>query len=676
MKKLFFKSLQKSRRDFGVIAACGIFVIMIIYITTFISDSLIQITTGSRGTATNVYANLGVFILTYVILGVMMVLMTIAYIRKRSYEYAMFDILGMKRKHKFRFVGCEYGGIILCSMAGGIAAGALASLLILPLLRLLLHESSISISWNLIPLRLTAIVAAAMFGMIFIICDELISCLGMDAVLAMGKRSGRSYRRSVVPLIIGSAFVAMSFVFLFSYWGKVNKAIPATLTCAGLLCLMTALGGRWLGKIRKSRDYHKKVLWMDQWYHRFYYNMNLSVIMAALIFINLFNFGIKICDHAPILPEASYPYDIVWMANEEDAAFIDSLEETYGVKVRTQPCVRVTTPDLGEHMGIAASDYEKWTKEKVALSGKEIYVVYQRNREARNLLGIDYGAGRPRLYIGNARKDLWIRVGKVNPIPGEEFKREYQLKGETNRALTGVYQSRAVKDPRENWHGDLWEQVIVFSDEYFGEIKTTTEGANLAVMIRLPEAFSKGNFENLKGDVYAYAEEHSQINALDANLGNLIYEKKTELAQNRQVQILRLSSAGINIFILMLCIIFILWIKGKYDYEDMRWKYQFFTLSGMEEKKRRACMRKEMLMPAFAALLGSVPAALVFIAGDVSEKALGFKWNMRYLAEIFGISAAMVLMIAGAAVVFMLRMIKKIEGEVCEEGLRGKRARS
>lgn len=87
-------------------------------------------------------------------------------------------------------------------------------------------------------------------------------------------------------------------------------------------------------------------------------------------------------------------------------------------------------------------------------------------------------------------------------------------------------------------------------------------------------------------------------------------------------------------------------------------------------------MRKEMLMPAFAALLGSVPAALVFIAGDVSEKALGFKWNMRYLAEIFGISAAMVLMIAGAAVVFMLRMIKKIEGEVCEEGLRGKRARS
>ncbi len=657
MKKLFFKSLRRSSGDFGIIVSCGIFVISIIYITSFISDSLIQLTAGTRGNATAVYANLGVFILTYVVLGVLMVLMTIAYIRKRSYEYAMFGILGMKKKHKFRFIGCEYGAVILCSLSGGAALGGILSIPVLPLLRSILHDNALAVKRNLIPLRLTVIVGMVMFALIFVICDELIACLGLDAVLSMGKRSGKSYRPSIVPLILGSAFAALPFAFLFSYWGKVNKAIPAVLVSMSLLCLMTALGGRWLGKVKKRRDYQKRVLWMDQWYHRFYYNMNLSVVMAVLIFINLFNFGIKICDHVPVLKESSWPYDIVWMANAEDEAFLDGLCASYGVKIRTQPCVRVTTPDLGEHMGISASDYENWTKEKAELSGKEIYVVYQRNREERNLLGIDYGAGRPRLYIGSARKNLWI-VSGAGLIAGEEFKREYQVKGETTRMMTGVYQSRGVGI----WRGDVWEQVIVFSDEYFRQIKDTAEGANLAVMIRTPEHFGKEEYRRLYEEIAAYAKEHSQVNVLDGKRGNnIIYEKTAEMGQNHRTQVLRLSSAGINIFILMVCIVFILWVKGKYDYADMRWKYQFLSLAGMEAAKRRACIKKEMLVAPAAAFLGGVPAALIFIAGDVSQKHMEMSWNLCYLWEMLGISAAAVLILAAASAVFTLRMVKRLE---------------
>lgn len=657
MRKLFFKSLLKSRRDFGVIVSCGIFAISIIYITTFISDALIQIMNGKRGSATEVYVNLGVFILTYVILGVMMVLMTIAYIRKRSYEYAMFDILGMKRKHKFCFVGCEYGGIILCSVAGGIIAGQLASIFVLPILRILLHDDSLTAMWNLIPLRLTVIVGGIMFMLIFIICDELISCLGMDAVLSMGKRSGNNYHPSAVTLIIGIVFTAFTFAILFSYLGKSNKAVVAALVSVGLLCLMTALVGRWLGKLKKSRDYYKKILWMDQWYHRFYYNMNLSVVMAVFIFISLFNFITKVCDHAPVLSEDAYPYDIVWMADAEDETFIDGLKTAYGIAAKTQPCVRVTTPDFGEHMGISASGYEDWTKEKVKLSKKEIYVVYQRNREMRNLLGIDYGGGRPRLYIGNARKNLWIETGTGDIIAGEGFKREYQVVGETNRMMTGVYQSRAL----EKWRGELWEQVIVFSDEYYRQISKAAEGANLAVLIRTPDTFSEGDYKRLLKDIKNYAAEYSQINALDYKFGNLIYEKAVEMGANRQDQILRLSAAGINILILMLCVIFILRIKGKYDYEDMKWKYQFFQLSGMGEERRRSYMKKEMLLPVFITLISSIPTAFLFIAGDVSEKRLGMDWNIRYAGEILGISVVMILVFVGAAMVFTFKMIKRLE---------------
>lgn len=655
MRHLFFKSLRKSRTDYGVVIFCGIFIVSIVYITAFISDSMIQITTGERGSATDVYINLGVFILTYVILGILMVLMIISYIRKRSYEYAMFDILGMKKKHRYRFIGCEYGGIILSSMAGGIVLGRALSIAILPVLRLLLRDDSLKISRNLIPLRLTAIIGVMIFGFTFMICDELISCLGIDAVLSMGKRSGKKYRFSPVLTAIGIVFTVVSVVMLFSYWGKVNKAIPAAVVSVGIYCLMVSGCSIWLGKVRRSRGYYKKVLWMEQWYHRFYANVTLSVILAIFILVNLFSFGIQICNHVPTLSEEDYPYDLVWMANDTDADFIRELEETYGIELISQRCVRVTTPDFGEHMGIPASAYEAMAGEKVDLEGQEIYVVYQRNREERNLLGIDYGSGRPRLYIGNARGDLWIFSG-AGLLPSNAFKREYSLVGETQRVMTGIYQSRAVGE----WVGEVWEQVIVFSDEYFQEIEETAEGANLAVLLRLPEDFPREDYERLKSEIYAYAREHSQINFLDWRLGNLIYERETELPQNQQDQILRLSAAGINMFILILCMICILWVKGKSDYEDMRWKYQFYEYSGMEKRKQRKCMRKELFLTAMAAFLGGVPVTWILVGADIAEKEFDMGWNLRYLGEMLGISGAVMVLLVMVETIFAARIIRKI----------------
>ncbi len=656
MKRLFFKSLHKSRRDYHVIISCGIFIISIIYITTFISDSMIQITTGERGTATEVYKNLGVFILTYVILGILMVLMTLSYIRKRSYEYAMFSILGMKKKHRYRFIGCEYGGIILSSMLGGLLIGRIVSIMVLPALRVILNDNSLGIHRNRMPLRLTIIVGMVIFALVFMICDELIACLGLDAVLSMGKGSGRNYHFSRLPFMIGSVFTVFSFSILFSYWGKVHKAIPATLASAGIFCIMTAVCGGWLETSRKKRDYYKKILWMDQWYHRFYYNVNISVIVAIFIFVNYFSFGIKICDHVPPLDNADYPYDLVWMGNEGDELFIQELEDTYGIGITKLPCVRVTTPDFGEHMGLSASEYEALTGAKQNLKDKEICVVYQRNREERNLLGIDYGGRRPRLYIGSARKDLWISTG-MGLVPGNEFQRDYQLVSEENRMVTGVYQSRAVGD----WRGNVWEQVIVFSDEYFEQVRRDAEGADLAVLINIPKDCKEEDYLHLKETLGAYAKEHSQINALDYRYGNLIYEKDIEMPRNRQGEVLKLSSAGINIFILMLCIIFILWIKGKCDYEDMRWKYEFYTCSGMEEKKKRRCIKKEMFLGVLVSLLGGVPVSVLFTVGDVLEKDMELEWNLKYMIEMLGLAGALILLVVGAQMIFTMRIVRKLE---------------
>ena len=59
--------------------------------------------------------------------------------------------------------------------------------------------------------------------------------------------------------------------------------------------------------------------------------------------------------------------------------------------------------------------------------------------------------------------------------------------------------------------------------------------------------------------------------------------------------------------------------------------------------------------------MGVVPAALIFTAGDVSQKHMEMSWNLRYLWEMLGISAAAVLILAAASAVFTLRMVKRLE---------------
>ncbi len=70
------------------------------------------------------------FILPYVLLIFRMILIILGYIRKRSSDYAMLNILGIKKKHRYMYIGCEYLGIILGSIAGGLILGILEAMIV------------------------------------------------------------------------------------------------------------------------------------------------------------------------------------------------------------------------------------------------------------------------------------------------------------------------------------------------------------------------------------------------------------------------------------------------------------------------------------------------------------------------------------------------------------------
>ena len=394
------------------------------------------------------------------------------------------------------------------------------------------------------------------------------------------------------------------------------------------------------------QKYYKKITWLDNWYHRFFYNINMSFIITEFIIVTLYGFSIVIFDNIPVNEPQNYPYDVVWMASDKDIAFIDELKQKYEIKVKKQPCIRVTTTDQGEHMGISASAYEKWTKESLDLKDNEIFVVYQRERFERNKVGIGYNTKNPLIYIGKARADLWLYIKEVATPKVQYFTEKFKVVGTEDRILTGVFGSETC------------EHIIVFSDEYYQKNCMEADGANMAVMMNIPE-----NYDKVVEEIKAYAKDHSQVNYFDVDNGNLIYEKKELLLERSKTKLLYVASAAGNIIIMLLCGIFVLSIKMECDFPETEWKYRFYIQSGMSSAKVTKGIIKECLLSAGLPVICGTIISILYCSMLLYAKHLQTEWVHRYFKGIILIVGAIWLLFAVFSLIFAYRNIRKIEGD-------------
>lgn len=622
MKSIFFKSLWSSRKDYFLVIAGGIFIVSLVFFTTAIGDCLVMI---SKGRPADVTESVGIvestFIYCYIFFLLLMILLLLSYLRKRSKDYEMLRKLGIKNRHFHAFVAAEYLGIVIISVSGGILIGMIGTELAKPILLHVFSDMVTEIHYGLNPIKLTMIVSGIIFGLGFMICDEVIVCFGIEAVLMMGKKAGRAFRKSPVFGLLGILTYIMGLFSLCSYWGKTGKLVPTAFGIIAVYLMLLSFGGIYLQKLmKKERKYYRNILWMDNWYHRFFYNMNMTYITAAFLFVIFFSFFTKLTDNYPVYEETNYPYDIVWMADILDENFLDSIEKNHSVTLDKIPCIRVTAPDYGEHTGISASILKEWIGKKVDLKDDEVYIIYQREREQRNMLGIDYGREMPRLHIGKAESFLWL-WNTPSVIPSARFDTKFKIAGKEDRILTGIFESRQV----EKLHGSVFEDIIVFSDNYYNEVKNAAKGSDLAVLLNI-----SGDYEQVRKEIFTYAKEHSEINFFDHKNGNLIYEKRELLLESSQRKIYNITSSVFNIITLYFCVVFIMVTKKRNDFKEMEYKYHFYLICGMPERKRKKLMKKEVLFPVNLAIIFGMVPCIFYLYMSVLEKHLHMMQNFRY----------------------------------------------
>ena len=278
MKKIFFETLKHKLGHYLLVIFCGILMVSTIYVSYAFSDSIEGIINGQNsGIVEEMYTFIN-FQETYILLFILMVLVIISYIRKKSYDYVLLDTMGLKKKHRYMFIGFEYAGIIFSSVTGGLILGKILAECAKTVLQNIFYNTiTTEINYGFVALRNTLVISCEVFGILFIVFDEVIACLGMDALLTVGKKNGKPLKKRPKILLLGIFLTLIGLISLLFYWGKISKSIPTVFLNAGMCLLMISLAGYYFVRLnKKEKKYYKRLTWLENWYHRFFYNINMS----------------------------------------------------------------------------------------------------------------------------------------------------------------------------------------------------------------------------------------------------------------------------------------------------------------------------------------------------------------------------------------------------------------
>lgn len=618
MKKIFIKGLLKSKKSYLSVLFCGMMMMAVVYISSTIGDYMSVMCGGEGGNDIVAVTTWFTFSQSYALLYFLMILVMLVHVRSRAYEYKLLELMGIKKKHRRWFIGCEFGTIAIGSTAGGSLLGFAFSGVIVTGLKRLFPEVRMTYEQNMAAFWATVFTGIGEFLILFFIFAMIIDLLGMDAVVSIGRGSGKPVKKRWKTCLAGLALVLISYSCQWFYWGKVSGNFPMFLIETGLLCILIGAGSIWLYQMRsKGGKYFRRIPWLDNWYHRFFYNINMSYIMAVFLVLILCSYSVLFYDSIPIRTPENYPYDIVWMADRKDEAFVRDLEEKYNIDVKMQPCIRVTTPDVAEHMAISEKDYEAWTGEDLQLKDKQIHVVYQRERLGRNELGIDFDTKTPEIYAGMLRGDLWNYVQGGFPVKTNKFDTQYTVVSEEDRILTGVFE------------GSTREHVIVFSDACFEKLEKIADGSNLTVMMEIPE-----NQEAVIEEINHYMNEQYEIQKPGTVRQFMLCNRESLLFQVKQANVIRITMIVLNTGILAASLLFVWLIKVECDLPDMKWKYEFYTNSGIEPGKRKRYIFKETFLSGAVPVASGVLLSLPYIFSQIYLKHLPKEWFLKYLTEL------------------------------------------
>lgn len=293
----------------------------------------------------------------------------------------------------------------------------------------------------------------------------------------------------------------------------------------------------------------------------------------------------------------NYPYDMVWMAKEEDEAFAEKLVRKYDGNMTELPMIRVTTYYGAQHIGVSASEYEKLTGKDVNLSEREILVGIEDSeyQKEKKITDEDYLNTYSLLFTGKYQEYM-AEISYTDP------QYLYDIKDIFTQNVIGQYST-------DQWH----ENIIVFSDTYFQKQWEAMRGDDQEATVLRLFTFSGKRKENAWKELSEYQKECGVKNDSDTRMESYLYGTEEYLIGQKMRVLFSLSSKLFLMMALFISAFFVNGIKILSELSGYERRYEFLRCMGMKQKQRRKTIRLETQMLSDIALFATVMMGIVYV---------------------------------------------------------------
>lgn len=585
------------------------------------------------------------FLIAVALIGLFMISVALSYYQKRKHtSTGLIQTLGI-RSQALSAVGM--GELMGCFMAAVLSAYAAGSLLIF---LICLGIRSWMTGYEVAGTAGPAVYIWTLAGMTLIALCAYVISLEMQGRGSSIDTRGASVRWEPVTsrFTIGVTVLAVLLgVVCVWFYQQRRMAESLLLVCGLLLCVTLAFRGIWgLWLVRKQKDPEQffpmlPAIFQVRW--RFRTTTRYLSLLMVIHVLALAVFAGKCAGSLSASPvQELYLYDYIFLANSQDDAYLEELTETCKATVLEFPMVRTTTLDntewpeniqeiviqQGQNIGISESTYQELKKlagqepEELSLDaeGRKIHVVYQQD-QASKAKPLDWYqfTSKPYVHIGQAllAHDMYTR---------EETYPPREIVSEERESLIGAYRQ------------GKYENLIVFSDEYFESVQDSWKTTNLLTgeTVSEEEAVPEVTIHEwptrlwlvqVPEDGRDQAEEilarFREAHAFDESFDPLVksaYDSSEALHQRTMERQMEILVNGIVVLMLLAVSIFLLRMKIKMDLPELKKNDEYLETFGMEERQRIRLMNRAVSRYMW------IPLSL---AGVVTALLTGILWKLR-----------------------------------------------
>lgn len=406
----------------------------------------------------------------------------------------------------------------------------------------------------------------------------------------------------------GGIGIGLLIVSISGYIWKTNRE-SAYLLLSGMLgvFLLFISGFSYVLKKRKSKaDYYKNLPKLYTFYVQYKKYRRLVLTTLALHGFFLSYILLRGLTFLPLeYISNQFPFEYVVLGDSEK--IFEEIEERFSLKGTHYKMVSLTVPSIqenntgsrmdidgqGQQIGISASTYEKITKEKLSLSGKEIGIFYQKDKgEVAHPLDFTTLFGSPRMKVGVPGFYLWYKRDEV-------FASDYKIKVEKRKNILGQLV------------GGRQEHLVVLSDDYFQKVYQQEGFPSYFGTYRLTKETNRKEWGTW---TKSYKEEKQFFSVYDKTI-QPVYDCQNIVEQIESLYLMKLFFYSFLGGLFQLGVLYVFVWRMNIDGKDWKERMYLYETLGMNREKIWKILRREHSLPYELALGFSLIFSTVFAIG-------------------------------------------------------------